>query len=781
MISSTVDLAGDSGTALTLDQIGTTTQSIDYNGDKDWIRVKLVSGATYKITLQGVGSSPLGDSRITLRDATGAVIEDYPKWDSATQTIEFTADKSGYHFLDIGSYYSSSTGGYRVSVTPDMIVRTGTAKADRLAGYAGKDKISGLGGNDVLQGLDGDDLLDGGKGNDTLYGGQGDDALHGGGGKDVLYGDAGNDFLAGGGGADKLFGGDGDDILQGGAGNDVLNGGKGRDTADYSDLKARVVIDLGQKSNKHTTKKGGTDTFVSIENVTGGSGNDKLSGDKNANTLSGGDGNDMLFGGGGTDILVGGNGNDVLDPGNGKGERLIGGAGDDRYMLGTGKGNGIIEDSLGDHDVIDASKSSSAAKIDLGTGKSSTSGGQKLTLAAGGTSTLPLDLVFLQDLSGSFGSDIATVRDLAPKIVNAVNKVNPGSGFGAVGFVDKPISPFGSSGYDYVYKLFAPVGIGGATTISNAYAAMTIQSGNDGPEAQLEALMQVAKRADGEVGFRADSMRVVVLFTNSDYHVAGNGKAGGITRKNDGDADIEGNGILEDYPTIAMTRKALVDAGIFPIFAVNDYVMSTYQDLAKKLGIGGVVSLKDGSTNVVAAITQASKLATRTSIEDAVGSRFADHIKGSAIANTIKGNAGNDTLLGLAGNDTLFGDAGNDVLNGGAGNDTLTGGAGADQFVFQTLRDSTVKATGRDKIMDFRQSEGDRIDLRGIDAKSKSGKDDAFTFIGTDKFSKTAGELRFEKKGSSTFVYGDVDGDAKADFSIELAGKIDLKHGDFFL
>lgn len=798
LISSTIDLADNSTTALTFDQFGSTTQVINYSGDKDWIKVKMVTGSTYTIKISGAGSSPLADSKITLRDAKGEVIGTYSKYDTATQTVEYKAVKSGFHFLDISGYYSSSTGGYRVSVSPDMIIRKGTGKSDKISGFAGVDKISGLGGNDVLRGLDGDDFLYGGAGKDTLYGGNGNDfanggagddiiyggkgadTLLGGGGKDTIYGEAGNDFLVGGGGADKLFGGDGDDILQGGPGNDILNGGKGRDTADYSSFNKRVVIDLGKKSNTHTTKQGGTDTFISIENVTGGSGNDKLSGDKNANTLSGGDGDDVLFGGGGADILIGGNGNDVLDPGNGKGERLIGGAGDDRYMLGTGKGDGIIEDSLGDHDVIDASKSSSAANIDLGTGKSSTSGGQKLTLEAGGTSTLPLDLVFLQDLSGSFGGDIATVRDLAPKIVNAVNKVAPGSGFGAVGFVDKPTSPFGSS-YDYVYKLFAAISTGGADAIRDAYSAMTIQSGADGPEAQLEALMQVAKRADGEVGFRPDSMRVVVLFTDADYHVAGDGKAAGINRKNDGDADIEGNGILEDYPSIAMTRKALIDAGIFPIFAVTNDVMGDYRDLVKQLGVGGVVALKNDSTNVVKAITQAAKIATRTSIEDAVGSRFDDHIKGSVVDNVLDGNAGNDILLGLAGNDTLRGGAGNDKLTGGTGKDTLVGGAGADHFIYETLRDSTVKAAGRDKIMDFRADEGDRIDLSAIDAQSKTDRNDAFTFIGTAKFSNKAGELRFEKKGKSTFVYGDVDGDSKADFAIELAGQIDLKQGDFVL
>ena len=59
--------------------------------------------------------------------------------------------------------------------------------------------------------------------------------------------------------------------------------------------------------------------------------------------------------------------------------------------------------------------------------------------------------------------------------------------------------------------------------------------------------------------------------------------------------------------------------------------------------------------------------------------------------------------------------------------------------------------------------------------------DDAFIFLGTDKFTGEAGELRYQLNNKVTVVAGDVDGDGKADFKIDLSGKIDLTELDFVL
>jgi len=63
---------------------------------------------------------------------------------------------------------------------------------------------------------------------------------------------------------------------------------------------------------------------------------------------------------------------------------------------------------------------------------------------------------------------------------------------------------------------------------------------------------------------------------------------------------------------------------------------------------------------------------TLISIENLIGSGFADSLTGSIGANSFSGGSGNDTLLGDAGNDTLAGGAGNDSINGGADLDTAS-------------------------------------------------------------------------------------------------------------
>lgn len=112
------------------------------------------------------------------------------------------------------------------------------------------------------------------------------------------------------------------------------------------------------------------------------------------------------------------------------------------------------------------------------------------------------------------------------------------------------------------------------------------------------------------------------------------------------------------------------------------------------------------------------------SIENMIGSDYADALTGNGSANRISGGAGNDNLHGGAGNDRLsggsgndklYGETGNDILTGGAGRDTLTGGSGSDTFVFASSRE-----TG-DRITDFVS----RTDHLQVDHDGFSGMTDS--------------------------------------------------------
>lgn len=69
-------------------------------------------------------------------------------------------------------------------------------------------------------------------------------------------------------------------------------------------------------------------------------------------------------------------------------------------------------------------------------------------------------------------------------------------------------------------------------------------------------------------------------------------------------------------------------------------------------------------------------------IENLLGGRYADRLAGDATANALSGGGGSDRLEGRAGADTLNGGEGNDSLIGGSGADLLLGGAGADWAVY---------------------------------------------------------------------------------------------------
>ncbi|PDT80358.1 polysaccharide lyase family 7 protein [Sinorhizobium sp. BJ1] len=199
------------------------------------------------------------------------------------------------------------------------------------------------------------------------------------------------------------------------------------------------------------------------------------------------------------------------------------------------------------------------------------------------------------------------------------------------------------------------------------------------------------------------------------------------------------------------------------------------------------------------------------------GEAGADRLDGGNGADTLYGQDGNDTLLGQAGNDrldggtgddtlygygdddrlyggdgadkliggegadTLYGGAGNDKLYADEGADNLYGGSGADSFIFKSLAASTLTSSGRDDVYQFSQAEGDTINLASIDANALVSEGQAFKFIGTDAFSSKAGELRYVNTSSETYIYGDVNGDGAADFSIHVDGVFTLQGSDFVL
>jgi Ca2+-binding RTX toxin-like protein len=172
-----------------------------------------------------------------------------------------------------------------------------------------------------------------------------------------------------------------------------------------------------------------------------------------------------------------------------------------------------------------------------------------------------------------------------------------------------------------------------------------------------------------------------------------------------------------------------------------------------------------------------------------------DSIDGGWGKDTLNGGSGNDDLFGNDGNDSLIGGSGKDDLRGGDGNDTLIGGSGVDRLdggngkdtiVYLSIKDTGVGIGLRDIIEAARREwesreNRDKIDLSAIDADTTRAGNQKFEWIGDREFSennKSAGELRYfydsDPRVAGTVIQGDVNGDRKSDFEIEISSNMGI-------
>ncbi len=168
----------------------------------------------------------------------------------------------------------------------------------------------------TVYGGDANDVIVGSAQDDTIYGGEGADTITGGLGNDMLFGDAGNDTF-----------------VEGAAtsGDDAFDGGADSDTVSYATRTNAITVTVGDDQTDDGESGEVDDVQSTVEVVTGGLGDDTLTGDGGANTLNGGAGADTLVGGAGNDTLNGDAGDDTFDEEDASsgGDTFNGGAGTD--------------------------------------------------------------------------------------------------------------------------------------------------------------------------------------------------------------------------------------------------------------------------------------------------------------------------------------------------------------------------------------------------------------------------------------------------------------------
>jgi parallel beta-helix repeat protein len=229
-----------------------------------------------------------------------------------------------------------------------------------------------------------------------------------------------------------------------------------------------------------------------------------------------------------------------------------------------------------------------------------------------------------------------------------------------------------------------------------------------------------------------------------------------------------------------------LDGGTDTVWASIDYVLGANLEILRladdaRSGTGNELNNRivgTGYADRLSGLDGDDSLQGGAGNDTLLGGSGTDELLGQDGDDELHGEGGADKLIGGAGADRLFGGDGDDWLEGGAGADILSGGLGADKFVFrpEDIADRTV-----DRITDFSASQGDRIVLSLLDANVHTTQDDKFAFIGTKGFSGTAGQLRYEIKDGGAYVYGDVNGDKIADFTLFVANVSSMAASDFVL
>jgi Ca2+-binding RTX toxin-like protein len=133
-----------------------------------------------------------------------------------------------------------------------------------------------------------------------------------------------------------------------------------------------------------------------------------------------------------------------------------------------------------------------------------------------------------------------------------------------------------------------------------------------------------------------------------------------------------------------------------------------------------------------------------SSIENVIGSRYAD------------------TIIGSGGDNSLFGAGDADRLTGGAGADTLDGGPGRDVFDFDAIGDSV--GISRDVLAAFEglgASAEDRIDVSTIDANTATDGNQSFSseFRFDEQPFTAAGQIRIVDLGADAVIEFNTDDD----------------------
>ncbi|MDB5468706.1 MAG: hypothetical protein JWR84_266 [Caulobacter sp.] len=652
---------------------------------------------------------------------------------------------------------------------------------DILHGGALEDILRGRNDNDLLYGDDGNDMLQGGEGNDLMDGGDGIDranfflslgtdiqvgatvdlsvqgvAQDTGHGMDTLVsiehvsgtllsdtltGNSGSNWIWGQGGGDTLNGAGGDDLIEtGSVGDNNLNGGDGVDTASFfsnNDFTSGVAISLLLQGESQAVAGGGSVTLTGIENLSGSTFNDALTGDAGANLLSGAEGDDVLVGGGGADVLDGDgltrmqsqigasgpivhetdlganpangavDGDDTLEGGDGD-DTLNGGGGDD-ILLG-GAGSDIIDGGDG-VDTVSFADSAHAMYGDLGLEYAGDIDG---VLGENDFVTGVENLVgsnFDDALRGDGGANHLSGGDGSDQILaqGGEDLVDGGDDDDFLRGGDGNDQVNGGAGNDYVHGGEGDDLIDGGDGFDRV--AFSLQATDVQIGATIDLNFQGVAQ---DTGHGLDTLTGIEHASGTIYNDTIDGDAeGNWLWGQDGDDVLLGNG-GDDMLEVGTGNHTVEGGADIDVLKFN-LMGETPTNVTFSLALQGEEQAFGGGTVIA------------TGFENLSGGNGDDFLTGDTEGNIIAGGSGGDTLEGGDGDDLLLGDglygisgigysgeigyeednaaaeedptlSGDDLMYGGDGADRIVAGGGTDELHGDDGNDVLEAGAGDDII-----------------------------------------------------------------------------------
>ncbi|MEF8708823.1 MAG: M10 family metallopeptidase C-terminal domain-containing protein [Candidatus Accumulibacter propinquus] len=635
------------GAGVTVSLASAGAQTTGGSGSDTLLNFENLTGSAFNDNLTGNAAGNMLDSGAGSDFLNGGVGADTMLGGDGTDA--YCVDHAG----DLVSESNSSlaTGGNDV-VYSYLAAYTLTANVERLRlMLAGASNATGNELDNTLYAGDGNNIFDGGTGTDTVsyaFAGAGVSVSLASAGAQAT-GSSGFDTLVS---IENLIGSGFNDNLTGNAGDNVLDGAAGTDTVSYAFASAGVSVSLAS-AGVQATGSAGSDTLISIENLTGSGFSDSLVGNAANNVLDGGSGSDFLNGATGADTMLGGDGTDAY---------CVDHAGDlvseSNSSLATG-GNDVVYSYLAAYTLT-----ANVERLRL-----------MLTGASNGTGNALDNTLYAGDgnnvLNGAAGNDTVSYAFASTGVT--------------VSLATSAAQATGGSGSDTLASIEYLIGSGfndnltgnAANNVLDGGAGSDFLNGGVGADTMLGG--------DGIDAYCVDHAGDLVSESNSSLATGGN--------------DVVYNYLATYTLTANVERLRLMLAG-----ASN----GTGNALDNTLYAGDGNNVLDGAagndTVSYAFATAGVTLNLATAGAQATGGSASDTLV--SIEHLI-GSGFNDSLIGNASNNVLDGGAGSDFLNGGVGADTMFGGDGIDAYCVDHAGDlvsesnSSLASGGNDVVYSY--------------------------------------------------------------------------------